>query len=445
MKHLRLFAAIAATVAGLVACKPEPQPVVIELSVSPSSVTFEADGGTLKVAVSTNADSYSVTGAPSWLKVEQNGKEIALTAEQNTITEEKKATLTVTAADKTSKIEVSQKAGSPYAGYTLMTAADLEYAGTMLYQFIKPAEGYDGGSAFLSLKDEDGNIFNAWIYTELFEKEEDVEFTTGTYTKGKDNYPASLAAKKLTYMPGFILQFEDEEEGDIMGTYYENGTSGESAILTDGTIEVSESAEGYTVKVDMTDPDGNEYKFVYIGEVELDTESATYPSGNERADVANTIYDAECYYMGDVFDNGTSTFILMLFAGDEDNPATVTYQFVTKGMDFSEDMDITGSYATAMAEEEDEEVDPYGEGAVISGELTELFPGFSFPSGTYIMYSASDIVLGDAFNTLNLEKQADGSYSFTGVISSLDGSFTMFGIPTPINLSFEISNEADID
>ena len=34
--------------------------------------------------------------------------------------------------------------------------------------------------------------------------------------------------------------------------------------------------------------------------------------------------------------------------------------------------------------------------------MQELFPGFSMPQGTYVMYSFEDILLGDAYNSLML-------------------------------------------
>ena len=75
MKHLRFFAAVMAAAACLWACTPEENPtpggntddptekptdkpgeVTPEIAVSPATVAFEADGGTLRVAVTTNVD-----------------------------------------------------------------------------------------------------------------------------------------------------------------------------------------------------------------------------------------------------------------------------------------------------------------------------------------------------------------------------------------------------
>ena len=175
MKTNKVFAAFAA-IATLWACQkeddPTPPEVTPEVSVVPTSVSFEADGGSLRVAVTTNVETYNVTGNPDWLTVQQNGKELVLTAAQNTVNEVRSCTLKVTAETASCDIAVSQKAGSPYPGFTVCKSATLEYGGTMLYQFHKPTEEDYGGWATLSMVDEDGNSLVFWLYKELFQSEE---------------------------------------------------------------------------------------------------------------------------------------------------------------------------------------------------------------------------------------------------------------------------------
>ena len=438
MTKFFLLAAVAA-VTCFAACNkpdnPEPTPgpgpeTKDEVSVSPASVAFESDGGTFRVAVTTNAADYTVSGNPDWLTVAKNGKELSLTAAQNTVNEARSCTLTVTAGKATASIAVSQKAGSPYAGFTVCNSARFEYAGTMLYQFLKPTEEDYGGQGYIELEDEEGNRLSIWVYTELFTSGEEVELTPGTYVKGADNYPYALVAKKMTYAPGVVFSFSDEEEEEVQvgGSFFTSITTEEAIPLTDGTVEVIAGDNGaLTVKVDMTGTDGKAYKYVFEGQVEIDTEGATYPGNSDRVDVAATLFGAECYYMGDVYGNGTSNFELYLYSGDPEEPAMTIYTFNAEAVDFSEEIDLSGEYYTPSEGEEGEEpADPFGAGMLIPGALVEVIPGFEMPQGTYIMYSFGDYLIADAFASLVLTKQEDGKYTLTSALMSTTGDMVMF-------------------
>ena len=424
MKTNKIVAALA-VLATLWACQEKEDPIkpaTPEVSVSPASVSFESDGGTFRVAVTTNVDTYTVTGNPDWLTVEQNGKEIVLTAAQNTVNEVRSCTLKVTADTASCDIAVSQKAGSPYSGFTVCKSATLEYGGIMLYQFMKPTEEDYGGWGTLSMMDEDGNSLGLWIYTDLFKSEEEVELTPGTYVKGNDDYLGlKLSAKKLTFMPGVNAGGDDDDY--IAGCFYTSVATGTGTPLVDGTILVGEDGGKTLVNVDMTDEAGNAYKFVYVGDVTIDASSATYPSENERIDVAATIFAADCYYMGDKYVNGTTNYILAIYSGDPDNPAVTNFEFNAPACEFSESIDLTGAYSTP---DEEAGIAPYSAGSIIPGELVELLPGFEFPMGTYIMYSFGDYLIGDAYDSLILSKAEDGTYAMMGVIMSNTGELVMF-------------------
>lgn len=438
MKQIKFIAAAIAALAALWACQPDEPEVVVKasVSVSPTSVSFEADGGTFRVAVDTNQDSFSVSGVPGWLKAEQSGKEIVLTAEENTVNEARACTLTVTAGDATASIEVTQKAGSPYKGYTVCNASKLEYGGTMLYQFMKPTEEDYGGWGMLSLTDEDGNILDLWIYTDLFQSEEEIELTTGTYVKGNDDYLGlQLAAKKLTFMPGIHTGEDDDDY--VSGSYYSSIVDGKDFAILDGTLEVSKEGDGYLIVADMTDETGAARKCVYTGDVEIDASGAAYPGTGDRIDVANTVFAAQCYYMGDVAENGTTQFNLNIYSGDYENYAVTSYVFYTDAVEYSEDIDISGIYKSPDESEEAEDpVAPQSAGSIDFGELFE-FGDFSFPFGTYVMYSYGDYLIGDAFNSLVLSKAEDGTYTIEmGIVTSANGEYVFFmgitGLEIPI-------------
>ena len=262
MKKIQLLAAAAVAFAALWACQSKDEPVKPQekatVSVSPTSVAFEADGGTLRVAVTTNQDAYTVTGAAEWLKVEQNGKEIVLTAGANTVNETKSCTLTVKAGDASASIAVSQKPGSPYPGYTVVNEVSYEYAGTMLYMFGKPSDPDYGGMGFLTLTDEDGNSLALQFYTPLYKSEEEVELPAATYTKGEDVAPAYVG-KVFTYIPGTEISFDDDETS-ILGSTYTATVTETSVAIVDGTFDISVADGTFTIKTDLKDSEGKEYK-----------------------------------------------------------------------------------------------------------------------------------------------------------------------------------------
>lgn len=432
MKKMSLLAVLAAAVC-LMGCEKTETPdngnnngggnqgnIEITISVSPIVVEFDAEGGTRRATVETNQADYSVSGAPEWLSVEKNGKELTLTATANTVNQPRSCDLLITAGVMTTTLPVNQKAGSAYAGYASLASAVLEYSGTMLYQFLKPQEEDFGGQAMISLADQDGNGLNIWVYTELFESEEEVELTPGTYVKGQDAFPV-LYAKPLTFAAGVVQ--EDEEDGiSVMGSFFAPVTTEVPVALVDGTVEVVAGENGkYTIKVDMADAAGNAYKYVYEGEVKIDAQGATYPGESDRIDVANTVFAAECYYEGDTYENGTSNFILQLYSGSEEDYATTTFEFNMASVEFSENMDLSGEYAFPENEE-----GYYAAGTLVPGVLIPITETFSFPMGTFIMYGVGEYLVGDGYATLSLTKQNDGKYTLVGVIMSQEEEMVMF-------------------
>lgn len=427
MKKIQLLEAAAVAFAALWACQSKDEPVKPQekatVSVSPTSVAFEADGGTLRVAVTTNQDAYTVTGAAEWLKVEQNGKEIVLTAGANTVNETKSCTLTVKAGDASASIAVSQKPGSPYPGYTVVNEVSYEYAGTMLYMFGKPSDPDYGGMGFLTLTDEDGNSLALQFYTPLYKSEEEVELPAATYTKGEDVAPAYVG-KVFTYIPGTEISFDDDETS-ILGSTYTSTVTETSVAIVDGTFEISVADGTFTIKTDLKDSEGKEYKMVYIGQVTVDATGATYPS--DKIDVANELFGGQCTYRGDYYGNGTTNFQLSLFSGDPENMAVTVFEFNTKSVDFAEDMDISGMYSFPSEEEGDEEEgEEETDGTLVPGSILEIMPGFSFPMGTYVMYPDGDKIIADTYASLILEKQADGKYTLNASIMSSTGEMVLF-------------------
>lgn len=435
MKAMKCLAVIAAA-AAILACKKEDptnqsnnqnqgdnggqEEYNETLTLSPYEVTFEGEGGTVKVVVTTSAEDYTVTGAADWLTVEKNGKELSLTAAANTVNAERKCDLTVTGKVLTSKLPVTQKAGSPYPGFTVCPEAKYEYSGTLLYQFLKPQEEDYGGQGYISMTDEEGSHLSIWVYTELFTSEEAVELNAGQYVKGQDAFPV-LYGKKYTWAPGVLIEGDEEDDSYIMGSYIADFATGKEIPLTGGTVDVTANEDGtMVILVDMLDENGNTYKYVFTGEVAIDTEGATYPT--DRVDVANTVFGAVCYYKGDVFENGTVQMALQLFSGPQDNPATTNFDFYIPAAEFAENLDISGNYATP---DEEEGMTPHTAGTLDFGVMVD-YGFFQYPSGAFIMYEFGDYLIADGYASLMLTKQDDGKYTLAAALMSIEGDMVMF-------------------
>lgn len=89
------------------ACRKE-EPTV--LKATPESLDFEEDGGIQYIDVETNIDNWTVSSTPKWVVVEKSdGKKIKLTTEVNVEITERQTDFTITAKEKTVKINISQK------------------------------------------------------------------------------------------------------------------------------------------------------------------------------------------------------------------------------------------------------------------------------------------------------------------------------------------------
>jgi tetratricopeptide (TPR) repeat protein len=80
----------------------------VQLSVSKKDLSFSSSGGDEKINVTTNADSYSVEGLPSWCSVDKSTKYFLISCETNLGNTERNDYFTVTAGDKKVRITVKQ-------------------------------------------------------------------------------------------------------------------------------------------------------------------------------------------------------------------------------------------------------------------------------------------------------------------------------------------------
>ena len=409
MKKYLTIAALAA-LAGMVSCV-KPSADLKDIAASPATVTFEGEGGTINVAVTTSSETFSVETGADWLTYEVNGKEIALTAANNNTKAERSATVTLSDDHSSCKIEVAQQIGSPVAGYKALASASMDYAGTQMYMFSKPLTENYGGMAFLNFEDMDGNSLNITIYTPLYLTAEEVELPEGEYTAGEDKM-GEFYAVPFTWVPGTTLSFGPDEGEDEEATFGSTFTSitEQTTLLKSGKIDIKDGI----ITIDMKDADGHEYKYAYDGEVEIITENATYPT--EAEDPTQNIFQIACSYNG-LNEAGALSMTLMILAGeDRMNPNISMFNFYMPAAEFSDTMDLSGEYMPAETD-----ADKGKAGTVDLGYYVE-YEGIKFPMGSSIIFNNGDMWAADGLATLILEKKETGEYSI--IASMSDAAFT---------------------
>ena len=409
MKKYLTIAALAAF-AGMVSCE-KPSADLKDIAASPATVTFEGEGGTINVAVTTSSETFSVETGADWLTYEVNGKEIALTATNNNTKAERSATVTLMDDHSSCKIEVAQQIGSPVAGYKALASASMDYAGTQMYMFSKPLTENYGGMAFLNFEDMDGNSLNIMIYTPLYLTAEEVELPEGKYTAGEDKM-LEFYAVPFTWVPGTTLSFGPDEGEDEEATFGSTFTSitEQTTLLESGKIDIKDGI----ITIDMKDADGNEYKYAYDGEVEIITENATYPT--EAEDPTQNIFQIACSYNG-LNEAGALSMTLMIFAGeDRMNPNISMFNFYMPAAEFSDTMDLSGEYMPAETD-----ADKGKAGTVDLGYMMD-FGGFTIPMGSSIIFNNGDMWAADGLVSLILTKEESGEYSI--MASMADATFT---------------------
>jgi len=415
MKRYLSFLAIAVASLAIAACqKPatpdnkgndEGETRQETLTITPSSLEFEADGGTKSVAIEGTAKSFTATSSADWLTASVEGGALKVTAVANTELQAREATVTVKGDVLTAILSVSQKAGSKYLGYTELTDAEAMYTGGLL-QKAMGAAGAEGGLWQVNLTSSDQRVFIAlWLFTEWYASEEEIELTAGTYTAGTDNLSTLvIPAKPGTWMTGQLVVLDegtDDEEEMSYGSWISE-TVGETSTelkLTSGTVTVSVENGVFTIKTDLKDQEGNDVKYFYEGLLEYNTDMVFYPGGEERAD-PSVFTSGMLTYMGDTESSSKLQLTLMT---DEMLPMTVFTFYVDKlSFDSLASTDLSGSYMGAAILEKEE-------GA----------PGTLDAYGNYIAFSFTDIFAA-GMASLTLSRNDDGAYNVTGVMASAD-------------------------
>ena len=93
------------------------------LSVSKENLSFSSSGGNESITVTTNASSYSINSLPSWCTVQKYAGYFVITCSANSGTTTRSDYFTVTAGDKTVRINVSQTGKTPNPPATTLSVS----------------------------------------------------------------------------------------------------------------------------------------------------------------------------------------------------------------------------------------------------------------------------------------------------------------------------------
>lgn len=422
MKKVFAFAAVAALV--VLSCNKAPDPVAETLSVSPTSVTLEGEGESAKLAVETNAASVTAQSSETWLSVTVSGKEITITAEANPTEEPRTAVVTVKGSSKTFSVNVTQKKGSRYPGYTAATTDGMDYSGILMMKMTGMTE-YEGGEAQLRLTTEDGRYSLLLdFFIDCFASAEEVTLTIGTYSKGNDNVTEEgmkLEGKAKTYFPGVLYVISDEEGDEELqyGTFLTTTIGENSTVdqITGGTFSVEEVEGGYLIKTDLKTAAGDDVKLYYEGPVTINADGAVYPGEAAHGDPTKNIESASITYNG-AEEEGAPVNLLLTLSCEGGYPMT-TFSFYVPSMTYDELLayDLSGNFYPA-----DGETTAAGDaGTVDMGSSMDL-GGFVLPMGSYVIYAPMDYFIPDGFVSLTLTKTADKTYQISGALMDAAGT-----------------------
>ena len=111
------------------------------------------------------------------------------------------------------------------------------------------------------------------------------------------------------------------------------------------------------------------------------------------------------------------------YSGSEEKYATTNFDFYTQVVEYSNNIDISGTYTTP---DEEEGLLPCTPGTLDFGVLVD-YGFFQYPSGAFVMYEIGDYLVGDGYAGLTLTKEADGTYTINmAAMMSSEGDMELF-------------------
>lgn len=257
---------------------------------------------------------------------------------------------------------------------------------------------------------EGGDYMNPYttVFFEIYAPYDDYKLLPGTYTVGETQ-------AEYTLWPGYV----DPASLYVFGTYamHTEGSSTTIALLTGGTVEVSESNDIYTVEVKLTTDQGFRIYGTWTGEIYIDNIPGNCFStldGDYTVKMDEINYTFGSYY-GDEFGTGGSYYTIEMRGPFEQDPETVLtqgtgeavyFEVITNSLNYDDGI-ISGTYTVA---EDPENPQP---GEYLPG--TRGSGGMNLLSGTYYTggYEAGyvNIAAPAIDGDLNITNHGDGTYT----------------------------------
>jgi len=214
----------------------------------------------------------------------------------------------------------------------------------------------------------------------------------GTYTAGKDDMTTYYAVP-CTWRPGGFQESDYSDEGGFSYGSSVTLIDGTSLYLKEGTMEI----KGNLVKIDMKDEQGNEYKYAYDGEYNLNITASFGGSSDPTED----IYKVSCGVIDEA--DGVSNMCLTIYAGD---PTAPTRSLIYFNIATPEDgvYNIAGTYSNPETPEDAGKV-----GTADLGYYVE-FGDFKMAMGSSVIDADFNMWAADGMVILMVVPNEDGTY-----------------------------------
>lgn len=267
---------------------------------------------------------------------------------------------------------------------------DTAGAGNYILKFATELDDYDRWS----------NVYFGLWTSEIPQDYDNIILPTGSFTANTDRSAG-------TFEPEFTFSRTYPTETNV--------------TFTGGTITVVADGDTFTITADLTDGQGNPYKYRYIGKVRVNDESPHHlPKITSNVDAS--FYLAEGTYFGDYYKTGTSVINLQLTA---DGVVFCTELFAPGAESFSPDVLRPGTYT-------------------VKGDRSEwtLTPGEEFnyagweyrPQGTYCRVIGQTDTYGFATSGTIEVEQSGNQYTLTLNLTTNNGKTVTGSFTGPLTL-----------
>lgn len=312
MKKICYLAAISALL--FASCERKTQGNPYELKAGPQSLTFAAAGAAAQrvavVAKNVKWDAVPETGA-AWLHVERGEDGVSVSVDDNSGSDVRQATLTITSDVKSCpavQVAVRQEGnanGTAYRSAMGQYWGDYYNVGALnIGLAIYTGEFDKDGDPVV---DGPGHIIFLDMLSEMPAEGEIPELTPGRYVVN-DSY------EKFTAVAGDGVLRDEEIAGSAV-LYFEGDGDGEFSCkgVSGGGFTIEEEGEGYIVMLDLQLSDGSTLRGSYRGEINIEGLTQTLSNLDEDLILDEKLNAGLIGFMGDGFENGTHLWHVYIY------------------------------------------------------------------------------------------------------------------------------------